>query len=185
MERYAAFYARIALGSAFLSAVAARFGLWDDRADPFGQFIRYTGEVNSFMPASTIPSLAIAATVAETFLGIVLIAGLRLRRVALVSAALLALFGMAMTISFGIKSALDASVFSASAGALLLALEQRVKGALTVPREDDRPAVELAPRPAEREDALQNRSTEGAAKMKATFAPVETAPAERTARTGQ
>ena len=63
-----------------------------------------------------------AATVAETSLGIALIAGIRLRLVALASAALLAIFGIAMAISFGPKSPLDYSVFSASAGALLLAL---------------------------------------------------------------
>lgn len=125
IERFAVLFARITLGCAFLSAVAARFGLWDDRADPFEQFIRYTGEVNSFMPASTIPFLAVAATVAETLLGIALIAGVRLRWVGLASAVLLGLFGIAMAISFGIKSPLDASVFSASAGALLLSLEQR------------------------------------------------------------
>jgi len=42
--------------------------------------------------------------------------------VALGSAVLLALCGVAMAISFGIKSPLDYSVFSASAGALVLAL---------------------------------------------------------------
>lgn len=120
-RRFAILYARLALGSAFLSAVAARFGLWRDR-DPgaFAQFIRYTGEVNSFLPAATYPALAVAATVAETLLGIALIAGIRLRWTALASAVLLALFGVAMAISFGIKSPLDSSVFSASAAALLL-----------------------------------------------------------------
>ena len=61
---------------------------------------------------------------AETSLGVALIAGLRLRWVALASAALLAVFGAAMAISFGPKSPLDYSVFSASAGALLLALHE-------------------------------------------------------------
>jgi len=42
--------------------------------------------------------------------------------VALGSALLLALFGIAMAISLGLKSPLDYSVFSASAAALLLAL---------------------------------------------------------------
>ncbi len=51
-KRFAMLYARLALGSAFLSAVAARFGLWGDRGPhPFAQFIRYTGEVNSFLPS--------------------------------------------------------------------------------------------------------------------------------------
>jgi len=121
-KRFAIVYARLALGCAFLSAVAARFGLWHDRGPhPFAEFIRYTGEVNSFLPAAMYPFLAVAATIAETTLGIALIAGFRLRWTALASAVLLAIFGTAMAISGGIKSPLDYSVFSASAAALLLA----------------------------------------------------------------
>ena len=120
-SRGAIVYARIALGAAFLSAVAARFGLWHDRGPhPFAEFIRYTGEVNSFLPAVLYPFLAVAATAAETTIGILLIVGFRLRWTALAAAILLALFGIAMAISGGIKSPLDASVFSASAAALLL-----------------------------------------------------------------
>jgi putative oxidoreductase len=76
------------------------------------------------MPAFTIPFLAWTATAAELALGLALIVGIWPRWVALGSALLLALFGTAMGISFGIKSPLDYSVFSASAGALLLALYQ-------------------------------------------------------------
>lgn len=124
LERGATLYARIALGAAFLSGVAARFGLWGAQSSwkNFADFSRYTAEVNSFMPAATIPFLAWTATAAELALGVALIAGARLRWVAAGSAALLGLFGLAMAISFGIKSPLDYSVFSASAGALLLAL---------------------------------------------------------------
>jgi len=121
-NRAATLYARLALGAAFLSAVAARFGLWDHRPHPFAQFIQYTGEVNSFLPAPAYPYIAVAATVAESLLGIALIAGFRLRWTALASAMLLATFGTAMAISGGIKSPLDASAFSASAGALLLSV---------------------------------------------------------------
>lgn len=119
-------YARIALGAAFLSGVAARFGLWGTQSSwrNFADFTRYTAEVNSFMPAFTIPFLAWAATAAELSLGVALVLGLWPRRAALGSALLLALFGTAMATSFGIKSPLDYSVFSASAGALLLALHQ-------------------------------------------------------------
>lgn len=114
-------YARLAIGAAFLSAVAARFGLWRDRGPhPFAEFIRYTGEVNSFLPPATYPFLAIAATIAETTLGIALILGLRLRWTAPAAAILLALFGTAMAISGGVKSPLDYSVFSASACAVLI-----------------------------------------------------------------
>ncbi len=126
LERLGPVYARVALGAAFLSAVAGRFGIWD--GDPglsrFPGFVQYTAEVNAFMPAVTIPLLAWAATAAETSLGIALIAGVQVRLAALASAALLALFGTAMAVSLGPKSPLDYSVFSASAGALLLALHE-------------------------------------------------------------
>lgn len=123
IERFAPTYARIALGGAFLSAVAARFGLWRDRGPhPFAQFIQYMAEVNSFLPASFAPLLAVMATIAEATLGILLVAGFKPRWTGFASAILLALFGIAMAISGGIKSALDASVFSASAAALLVAV---------------------------------------------------------------
>lgn len=122
-DRLGILYARLALGAAFLSAVGSRFGVW--RGEPglrhFPEFIRYTASVNAFMPAATIPFLAWAATAAELSLGVALIAGYRVRWAALGSAVLLALFATAMAISFGIKSPMDYSVFSASAAALLLA----------------------------------------------------------------
>lgn len=131
-ERLGILYVRIALGSAFLSPVADRFGFWGKYAGwgNFANFTRYVAQVNSFMPAFTIPFLAWASTVAETILGILLILGIRLRWVALGSAILLFWFGAAMAISFGIKRPLDYSVFSASAGALLLSFFQVRKSAL-------------------------------------------------------
>ncbi|MGE0815473.1 MAG: hypothetical protein AB7O28_17995 [Vicinamibacterales bacterium] len=116
-------YAGVALGAAFLSAVASRFGLWDGRPwqTAFAAFVGYTGEVNAFMPAAVIPWLAWSATLAETAFGTLLIAGLLTEWAAAGSAVLLALFGTAMAASQGPKSPLDYSVFSASAAALLLA----------------------------------------------------------------
>jgi putative oxidoreductase len=124
-ERCGILYARFALGAAFLSGIADRFGLYTGRNVGYGNFagfMDYTAKVNSFMPAFTIPFLAWAATAAELLLGVALILGLWPRWVALGSASLLVLFGIAMAISFGIKSPLDYSVFSASAGAVLLAV---------------------------------------------------------------
>jgi putative oxidoreductase len=124
-------YARVTLGIAFLSGIADRFGVWRGRNVGYGNFdgfIRYTAKVNSFMPPSTIPFLAWAATIAELVLGVFLLAGVWLRWTALASALLLILFGSAMAISFGLKSPLDYSVFSASATAVLLALNERRTG---------------------------------------------------------
>jgi putative oxidoreductase len=78
--------------------------------------------VNSFMPKFIIPFLAWAATIAETSCGILLILGAWLRWVALAGAILLAMFATAMAISFGVKTPLDYSVYSASAAAALLSL---------------------------------------------------------------
>src|SRR5690349_24424991 len=94
--RWGALYARIALGAGFLSGIADRFGLYRGRNVGYGDFagfVRYTAKVNSFMPASTIPFLAWAATLAELFFGITLILGIWRFWVALGGAALLILFG--------------------------------------------------------------------------------------------
>ncbi len=127
LSRLVFLYARVMLGIAFLSGIADRFGLWRGRNVGYGNFdgfIQYTAKVNSFMPASSIPFLAWAATIAELVLGIFLVLGLWLRWTALASALLLILFGGAMAISFGLKSPLDYSVFSASAAAFLVAFNQ-------------------------------------------------------------
>jgi len=124
-ERAGILYARLAVAAAFLSAVASRFGLWDGTLDlkHFANFVSYAGEVNSFLPKAVIPCVAVVATVCETLLGILLVLGLWPRWVSLASAVLLAMFGTAMAISFGIKSPMDYSVFSASGAAVLLALD--------------------------------------------------------------
>ncbi len=84
-ERIVVFYARIALSAAFLSALASRFGVWngDLGLAAFSSFVEYTAEVNAFMPLATIPFLALAATVAELFLGVALLMNLWPRQVAL------------------------------------------------------------------------------------------------------
>ncbi len=120
-------FLRFALAAAFLSAVADRFGLWGAPGGinvawgEFPAFVEYTAQVNSFLPAGLAPVLAWASTALELFLGLALIVGFRLRIAATASGALLLLFALAMTISFGVKAPLDYSVFTASAGAFLLA----------------------------------------------------------------
>jgi uncharacterized membrane protein YphA (DoxX/SURF4 family) len=123
-QKIAMIYVRIALAVAFLSAVGSRFGMYGKAVGwgNFANFTKYTAEVNSFMPAWTIPYIAWIATAAEVFFALALLAGLWPLWTALGTAVLLAIFGTAMAISFGIKSPLDYSVFSASAAAFLLAM---------------------------------------------------------------
>lgn len=117
-------FLRIALASGFLSAVAARFNLWGKKnsaSEAWNSFISYTAEVNSFLPKTMIPTVAVLATVLETGLAILLLAGFKTNYAATGSGILLLLFALAMTGSCGIKEPLDYSVFAASAGAFLLA----------------------------------------------------------------
>lgn len=140
LRRWAPVYAKLALAAAFLSGIASRFGLWGAGVGygNFDNFLKYTAEVNHFMPAATIPFLGWAATILEFGLGLLLLLGLWRCYVALASAGLLFLFAAAMAISFGIKEPLDYSVFSASAAALLLAITPSTSGGRVGPTEPDR-----------------------------------------------
>lgn len=94
----------------FLGSVADRFGLlgppgatgvsWGD----FAHFIGYTRAVNAFLPAAAAPALAVVATLAETALGLALLLGVRPQRAAGGAALLLALFGVAMTLTLGVAA---------------------------------------------------------------------------------
>jgi uncharacterized membrane protein YphA (DoxX/SURF4 family) len=120
-------FLRFALGFSFLSAVADRFGLWGAFGQPnvawgnFARFVAYTGQLNWFLPRATYPTLAIAATCAETLLGILLVLGWQTRIAALLSGVLLLVFAVTMTAALGIKAPLSFGVFSAMGGAFLLA----------------------------------------------------------------
>src|SRR5258708_35781932 len=96
------------MGVVFLCEVAGRFGIWEENTSPasFKDFMEYTAKVNSFMPAFTIPFLAWAATIAETFLGITLILGIRLRFVALAAAGVLGVCWSAQAVSVGMRTPL-------------------------------------------------------------------------------
>jgi uncharacterized membrane protein YphA (DoxX/SURF4 family) len=124
---YIMVFLRIALGIAFLSAVADRFGLWGPYGQPnvewgdFSRFVDYTGQLNWFAPTAVIPALAWAATCAEIVLGLALVFGLFTRVAALLSGVMLVVFALTMTVALGIKAPLNFSVFSSCAGAFLLA----------------------------------------------------------------
>lgn len=124
-------FLRLALGTSFLSAVADRFGFWGAHGAPgvawgdFAHFTAYTAKLNWFVPAAWVPILAWAATIAEIVLGLALLAGFFTRAAAFASGVLLLLFALAMTFAISVKAPLDYSVFSASAGAFLLAVYGR------------------------------------------------------------
>lgn len=120
-------FTRFALGCGFLSAVADRFGLWGPPGSAhavwgdYMHFEAYTAHLNAIVPALFIPSLSGISTGLEILFGIALLFGVFTRLASLGSAALLAAFACAMTLTLGVKAPLDFSVFSACAAALLLA----------------------------------------------------------------
>lgn len=117
---------RIALATAFASAVADRFGWWGPPGAAgvswgnVEQYNAYVAVLNWFLPESLIGIVGWTATIAEISLAIALLAGWQLRRAALLSALLLVLFALTMAIALGPKAPLSYSVFSAASAAFLL-----------------------------------------------------------------
>lgn len=117
---------RILIALAFLDALADRFGLLGAPGSAgvawgtFARFIQYTGTVNSFLPASVVPSAAVVATLCEAVLGLMMLLGIRIAWAAAGSAGLLFLFATAMTIS-GL-SQFSYGVYMMCAGAAVLSV---------------------------------------------------------------
>ncbi len=132
--RAAALYLRLALATAFLSAVADRFGIWGERGDPgvawgdFDHFLAYTASLVPFLPEAGVSFVGRTATVLEVALSLALLVGFKVRAAAAGSGLLLLAFGLGMVMGGGPKGPLDASVFTASAGALLLYVYPRSYG---------------------------------------------------------
>ncbi len=123
-----AWFVRITLAVAFLSAVADRFGLWGPPGATnvawggWVPFLDYVAVLNPLVPPSLIPALGGIATAAEIGLAVGLLVGWKLRWFALGSGLLLVAFALAMTFTMGIKAPLDYSVFSAAGAAFVLAI---------------------------------------------------------------
>ena len=131
---------RIALATAFLSAVADRFGVWGPSGTlnvfwgSFDAFVAYTATLMPFVPAGIVPVFAWASTAAEVILAIGLLIGWQLRWFALGSALLLTVFGLAMAMFAGIEATFSYNVWTtvaASYGLAYLAAEQLAKSTKT------------------------------------------------------
>src|SRR5260370_35345239 len=126
-------FLRLALGITFLFSIGDRFGwlgAYGSRNVSWGDwthFVQYVAQLNSFVPKSLIPGLAVLETIIELGLGIALLLGIYQRVVAWSSAALLMSFALTMSIALGITAPLSYSVFTALGAALLL-------GAVAVPQ---------------------------------------------------
>lgn len=118
-------FLRLSIATAFLSAVADRFGMWSKEVSVWGNwnsFLEYTQVINPWFPNTIIPTLGWVVTAAEIIFAVFLIVGFRTELIAKLSGYLLLIFALSMTFSIGIKAALDYSVFTASAAAFALSL---------------------------------------------------------------
>ncbi len=122
-EKVIKLFLRLALAAGFLSAVTDRYGIWGERFFSWGNwntFLVYTQTINLWAPKFLIPTIGIIATAAEIVFAICLIIGFKKKLFAYLSGLLLLIFALSMTFSIGVKSALDYSVFVASAAAFSL-----------------------------------------------------------------
>lgn len=124
---------RLALGIGMLSAVADRFGFWGNFGDVgvawgnWDNFITYTQTLNFNINKQFANILGSVATIAEIIFAVLLIIGYQLRKVSKLTAVLLLLFGLMMSINTEIKYALDYSVFVGCFAALLLSCQDNYK----------------------------------------------------------
>jgi putative oxidoreductase len=130
MEKFSSLtqlFLRLALGIGYLVPGFDRLGVWGkygERNISWGNwqhFIKYAGQVMSFLPSSLVNVFAVMATIAEIGFGVLLLVGRWTRIAALGSGILTLFFALSMAISFGIVSPLSYSVFTASAASFLLA----------------------------------------------------------------
>ncbi|TAN20104.1 MAG: DoxX family protein [Chitinophagaceae bacterium] len=119
-------FLRFAIAAGFLSAVGDRFGLWHYRLawGNWNNFEKYVSVLNPWAPQLLIPVLSLLSTVAEILFALCLLIGFKTSLFARLSGLLLLIFALSMTFTTGIKTAFDASVFTASAGAFSLGLIQ-------------------------------------------------------------
>ncbi|WP_211241083.1 hypothetical protein [Pseudonocardia spinosispora] len=121
-------FARLALAAGFLSAVADRFGLWGPPGTGsvgWGDFATYTAYAHSlspYIPDGLQGATAWAATIAESTIGLALLAGVLVRWSALAATGLLLGFAMSMGLFLGWTAPFSYSVFAAAAASLLVAI---------------------------------------------------------------
>ncbi|MEV6237485.1 hypothetical protein [Lentzea sp. NPDC051838] len=131
-------FVRLALAAGFLSAVADRLGWWGPLGTGqvgWGDFAAYTAYAHSlspYVPDGLQSAAAWVATVAESVLGLTLLAGVLVRWSALASTALLLGFGLSMGLFLGPEAPLSYSVFAAAAAAFVLAIAPVDSFALSV-----------------------------------------------------
>jgi len=125
-QKYIQLFVRIAVATAFLSAVADRLGYWGPPGSPnaswgnWENFLAYSNKLNFFVSPLIGELLAVTATILEVVFALLLVIGYKTRITAILSGMLLILFAVAMTVAFGIKSTFTYSVWIGAGACFLL-----------------------------------------------------------------
>ena len=121
---------RVSLATAFLSAVADRFGWWAPLGQgswgSMGAFAAYTHQLVPFASGWLLSVIVWASTAAEVILAVLLLIGWRPALVGAATCLLLIMVGTGMAVSIGLEAPFSYSDFSAaSAGAAYAILGTR------------------------------------------------------------
>ena|SRR5690554_2211365 len=125
--KYNQLFVRIAVATAFLSAVADRLGFWGAPGSAnaswgdWESFLVYSNKLNFFVPEQVGEFLAITATALEVIFAVFLIIGYKTKITSIASGILLVLFAITMTFAFGIKPTFTYSVWIGASACFLLA----------------------------------------------------------------
>lgn len=124
---YAVLLLRLALAVTFLATIADKMGYWGKPGTNsviWGNWDNYTDAVSRllfFLPAGFSGKLAIAFTLLEIIVALMLLFGLKVRWAAIGTAVYTLLLAVLITLSLGLKELLNQSVLVTAAAALLLA----------------------------------------------------------------
>lgn len=124
-EKIIKVFLRVALSTAFLSAVFDRLGFSPKEVSAWGNwenFLNYTHTLLPWMPDIIVPIVGLVATVSEVVFAICLFSGFKTELFAKLSGILLLCFALSMTFTIGLKAPLDYSVFTAAAAAFSLSM---------------------------------------------------------------
>src|SRR4051812_23064876 len=139
---------RMALAAGFLSAVADRFGLWGPIGTPgvswggFAKFLDYTATLLPFLPTTLVAVAGWGSPVGAIVLGGAPPPGGAVRPGPPARGVLLLTSAIAMTTALGPEAPLSYSVWTAAAGAFLLAQDQPAASWALHSREN--PSTEVA-----------------------------------------
>jgi uncharacterized membrane protein YphA (DoxX/SURF4 family) len=127
----AAWYLRIALAASFVSSLADRFGFLGRHGTPgvtwgsWKSFLGSSAQLTFWLPAVLRPAAAWISTILEAILVVALLIPYRTTFFSTVAGALLTAYALSLACAYGLGISLAYSVWTAAAGAFLLAAMAR------------------------------------------------------------